>query len=133
MRVILTGVFGYLVTFPLRSEFNWPVLYSAAGLTASAGIAGWLEFLLIRKSLTGKIGHFSLGGSAIPKAWVAALIASALGYGIKLSLPVSHPFVTGVLVLGIYAVCYLALAWVLGLEEVRLVARPVLKILNRRK
>ena len=133
LRVILTGFFGYLVTFPLRTRFDWPVLYSAAGLTASAGVAGWLEFLLIRNSLTRKIGYFSLGGSAIPKAWSAALVASAVGYAVKLSLPLSHPFITGVIVLGIYAVSYLALAWVFGLEEVSIVIRPVLRILNRRK
>ena len=133
LRVILTGFFGYLVTFPLRTKFNWPVLYSAAGLTASAGVAGWLEFLLIRNSLTRKIGYFSLGGSAIPKAWSGALVASAVGYAVKLSLPLSHPFITGVIVLGIYAVSYLALAWVFGLEEVSIVIRPVLRILNRRK
>lgn len=133
LRVILTAFLGYLVTFPLRLRFDWSVLYSAAGLTASAGVAGWLEFLLIRKSLSGKIGRFSLGGVAIPKAWAAAAVASVVGYIAKIYWPSSHPFIAGVIVLGIYGLIYLALAWMLGLEEVKIVVRPLQKILRRRR
>jgi putative peptidoglycan lipid II flippase len=132
LRVFLTAAFGYLVTFPLRTCFQWPVVYSAAGLTASAGLAGWLEFLLIRKALTHRIGPFSLGGSAIPKTWMAALAASGLGYGVKLCLPLTHPFMTGALILGVYSISYLCAAWILGLEEVKLAVKILKRVVGRK-
>ena len=66
VRVILTGVLGYLFAFPLPRMLGLPAWTGAAGLTASAGIAGWVEFLLLRRAITHahrRDGHVALAGS----------------------------------------------------------------------
>ena len=56
IRVVLTLGLGYLCALPLpRLDRDRP-RWGAAGLTASAGIAGWVEFLLLRATLNRRIG-----------------------------------------------------------------------------
>src|SRR5262249_42870691 len=40
-RVVLTTVLGYLFAIPVPRWLGIPALWGAAGLTASAGLAGW--------------------------------------------------------------------------------------------
>src|SRR5438128_484824 len=46
LRVWLTAVLGYLCAIPLPSMIGIDPKWGAAGLTASAGVAGWIEFAL---------------------------------------------------------------------------------------
>jgi putative peptidoglycan lipid II flippase len=41
----MTTLLGYLFAIPLPHLLNKDPRWGAAGLTASAGIAGWIEFL----------------------------------------------------------------------------------------
>ena len=47
--------------------------HATAGLTASAGIAGWVEFLLLRHNLNQRIGKTGLTAEYTMKLWIAAL------------------------------------------------------------
>jgi len=47
IRVALTTVLGYLFAIPLPRLLGIPQVWGAAGLTSSAGIAGWVEMLLL--------------------------------------------------------------------------------------
>ncbi|MEP7000868.1 MAG: murein biosynthesis integral membrane protein MurJ, partial [bacterium] len=60
VRVSLTAILGYLFAFPLPRLLGLPTWTGAAGLTASAGIAGWVEFYLLRRAITSRIGVTSL-------------------------------------------------------------------------
>src|SRR5439155_11924089 len=46
LRVALTTALGYLFALPLPRALGIDAHWGAAGLAASAGIAGWIEFLL---------------------------------------------------------------------------------------
>ncbi len=48
VRVVLTTVLGYVFAIPLPRALGVELSWGAAGLTASAGIAGWVEMLLLR-------------------------------------------------------------------------------------
>ena len=56
LRVALTIGLGYLFALPLPRALGVEARWGAAGLTASAGIAGWIEFLLLRRALNARIG-----------------------------------------------------------------------------
>src|SRR5205823_12707656 len=60
VRVGLTTILGYLFAVPIPQALRIPVVWGAAGLTASAGIAGWVEMLLLRRTLNSRIGHTGL-------------------------------------------------------------------------
>src|SRR5207247_7113439 len=66
VRVMLTTVLGYLFALPLPRLLGVPMIWGAAGLTASAGIAGWVEMLLLRRTLNDRIGP-----TGLPAAYVA--------------------------------------------------------------
>ena len=53
----------------------------AAGITVASGIAGWAEFVLLRRSLNRRIGHTGLPLPYAAKLWLGALLGAALGWG----------------------------------------------------
>src|SRR2546430_13728203 len=57
MRVLLTTILGYLFAVPLPPALGIEARWGVAGLTISAGIASWLEFVLLRRTLNRRIGH----------------------------------------------------------------------------
>jgi putative peptidoglycan lipid II flippase len=116
-RVALTTFFGFLAVFPLRSLLGLDVVYCAAALTGSAGVAGWIEFLLFRHALAVDVGRFPLGGRMMMALWCIAIAAAACAFGVKLLLPGIHAVIRGVVVLGIYGLLYVSGATAAGIPE----------------
>jgi putative peptidoglycan lipid II flippase len=134
VRVTLTTVLGLLLAFPLRSYLtevlvalhmplpqlpNIELGLGAVGLTASAGFAGWIEFLLLKRSLTKKIGSSAISFSYQLLLWGIALFAAAmaiLGAPLlhrameALGLGALHHSLESLLVIGVYGLVYLGLA-----------------------
>jgi putative peptidoglycan lipid II flippase len=117
VRVTLTGALGWAIVLPLRKHYGFSAEWGAAGLTASAGVAGWLEFILLKRALDRRIGRVPVGGRAALKAWLAAGVAAGAAWALHVHLPIRQPLAHGVLVLGVYGVGYLSLAHALGLPE----------------
>ncbi|MFT3692838.1 MAG: murein biosynthesis integral membrane protein MurJ [Kofleriaceae bacterium] len=80
VRVAITGVAGVLLTFPLRTAFGYSEVWGAFGLTASAGFAAWVEFLLLRHWLAKKIGAVPIPTKLGLGALAVAVIAGAAAY-----------------------------------------------------
>ncbi len=57
IRVFLTLVLGYAFALPLPRLLHVAPSWGVAGLTLSAGIAGWVEFALLRRGLSRRIGE----------------------------------------------------------------------------
>jgi len=106
-RVALTALLGFLVVFPMRSLFSLDAIYCTATLTASAGVAGWIEFLLLRYALTANIGRFNLGGRMIMALWGIAIASAAVALGVKLFMPGFHVVIRGMVILGLYVLLYI--------------------------
>lgn len=123
VRVALTGAFGWFAALRLPGLLVIAPAWGAAGLTASAGLAGWVEFALLRRRLAAEIGATGLGAGLLPRLWGAALAAAAVGWFLLWLLPPLHPILLAVLVLGAYGGVYLGAARLLGVEEARRFAR----------
>ena len=106
VRVILTISLGYLFAFPIPKLLNLPPSWGLAGLPASAGVAGWVEFLLLRGALRKRVGLFSVPVSLLAQLWGIALASAAISYPLKLWITV-HPAIAGLVILPFYAVLYL--------------------------
>jgi putative peptidoglycan lipid II flippase len=134
VRVVLTIVLGYLCAIPLPPLLGIPLRWGAAGLTASAGVAGWIEFALLRRSLNHKIGRTGLPAPFIIKLWVAAFVAAGIGWGIKLALSAIHPLhpiLTAIAVLVPYGVSYFLLTSMFGLAEANRIVGRFTRLLRR--
>jgi putative peptidoglycan lipid II flippase len=117
IRVVLTTVLGYLFAIPLPRLLGVAPEWGAAGLTASAGIAGWLEMLLLRATLNARIGRTGLPVAYLARLWGSASVAAAVAWAVKLVVPALHPIVTGILVLGSYGAVFVAMTFAVGVPE----------------
>ncbi|PYQ29812.1 MAG: murein biosynthesis integral membrane protein MurJ [Acidobacteria bacterium] len=141
VRVILTGGLGYLFAFPLRfvivdliELLHMPipkvqggtVALGAVGLTASAGVAGWVEFLLLRRAMQKRIGRIEAAGTFELRLWIAAIAAGAISVAAdRLALrhllrhvPL-HTIAGAIAASSIFGVTYFVVAALLGVGEVR--------------
>jgi len=127
-RVALAIPLGLAFSLRLPHLLGLDPKWGAAALTASSGIAAWVELLLLRRSLAGRIGSTGLERGFVARLWGAAAIAAAAGWAAKLALGSAHPLVVGAVATGAYGVTYLAITAAAGLPEARrLLARlPVL-------
>ena len=117
VRVALTTVLGYISAIPLPRWLGVSALWGSAGLTASAGIAGWIEMLLLRRMLNRRIGPTGLPADYVMKLWVAAIAGAATAWAVKLAVPALHPAVTAILVLGPYGLVFFGATMALGVPE----------------
>jgi putative peptidoglycan lipid II flippase len=117
VRVGLTIALGYLCAFPVRRWMGLEPRWGAAGLTASAGVAGWVEFTLLRRSLNQRIGATGLPVPLAARLWAAAAVAAAAGWGVKLAIGLGRPTAAGLLIVSTYGVLYFAVTYGLQVEE----------------
>jgi putative peptidoglycan lipid II flippase len=101
IRVALTTVLGYLFALPLPRMLGAPPSWGAAGLTVSAGISGWLEMLLLRRSMNGRIGPTGLDVTFVVKLWTAAGVAAAAAWLAKIAVPSLSAIPLALVVLGL--------------------------------
>jgi len=125
VRVALTTVLGYVCAMRLPGWIGIDGIWGTAGLTASAGVAGWVEMLMLRRTLNARIGRTGLPASFVVKLWASALTGAAAAWLIKLALPALHPIVSGLLILGPYGVVYFAGTFALRVPEGLTVVRRI--------
>jgi len=117
IRVSLTLALGYLCALPLPRLIGISQRWGAAGLTLSAGIAGWVEFLLLRRALHRDIGPVPSGRARIARLWAVAILAAVASFGIKLVLPFQNAILVGTCVLLPYGCLYLGITHWMGIAS----------------
>jgi putative peptidoglycan lipid II flippase len=131
VRVVLTTALGYLCALPLPRALGLDLKWGAVGLTASAGVSGWVEFFLLRRKLNRRIGRTGLPASFVVKLWLAAAAGAAAGWGIRLVLPTRNALIVAALVLIPYGLVYFAVTFLFGLPELRALLGRLTRLLRR--
>ena len=123
-RIVAAAVLGYLLAFPVPRALGLPAWVGAVGLTAASGIAGWLEYVLLRRAIGRQIGPVTVPGATALRLWGASLLAAAAGWGVT-RLPLAAPdAVRAAIALAGFALVYGLVTLALGVPEARaLVAR----------
>ena len=129
VRVILTSGLGFLCAIPLPHLLGIDPKWGAAGLTASAGVSGWVEFTLLRRTLNRRIGRTGLPASLVARLWSAALLAAAAAWAVKFAIGMHHPKLDGAAIIATYGLTYFAAAWALRIEEGATAVRRILRFL----
>ena len=117
IRVATTTALGYMCALRLPGLLGIDPKWGAAGLTASFGVAAWIEMLMLRRTMNVRIGKTGLPAPFVAKLWTSAAIGAAVAWGLKLALPRLHPIVAAVVILGPYGVTYFALTAALKIPE----------------
>lgn len=89
----------------------------AVGLALGAGIAAWLEWILLRRALRSRIGPTGAGAGVMARLFMAALGGAAAGWGVRQVVDGLHPVLDAILIGGAFGVVYFGLAGALGIGE----------------
>lgn len=130
VRVLLTTVLGYLFALVLPGLLGLDRKLGAAGLTASAGLAGWVEFYLLRREMDKRIGRTRLVPARMARLWGAALVGAAIPWVYKLAVGRGDPILSAhetvvrtklmaLVLLCVYGLVYLAITAAFGIPEAK--------------
>jgi putative peptidoglycan lipid II flippase len=136
LRVLLTAGLGVFCGLYLPGLLHVDARFGAAGLTASAGVAGWIEFWLLRRGIGRRIGEVHLPRGLLPRLWGAAALATLVALGgewaVERAGPLAHPVPRAVVVLGLFGATYLGAALALGVREAEQALDRVRRMFRRR-
>jgi putative peptidoglycan lipid II flippase len=121
IRVVLTTVLGYVCAIVVPPRVGIAPLWGTAGLTASAGASGWVEFVLLRRTLNRRLGHTGLPASLTFRLWLSAAIAAGVAWAVKMAVPTTGPVITALLVLIPYGLVFLGTTLAFRIPEARTV------------
>jgi putative peptidoglycan lipid II flippase len=128
IRVVLTAILGVVCALLVPHWLGLGQKWGVAGLTGSAGVSGWIEFMLLRHALGQRIGKTPLAASFMIRLWSVAISAAAVGYFIKLGIGTGHPKLLGCVALPVYGALYFAGTAILGVTE----SQTTIKSITRR-
>ena len=131
VRVLLTSGLGYACAIPLPPMLGIQARWGVAGLTISAGVASWVEFTLLRRTLNRRIGKTGLPAPYMVKVWIAALVAAGAAWLIHRWFRGHSPVLAAVVVLVPFGVLYFAATLALGLSEIRTMFERFVGAVNR--
>jgi len=131
LRLALTAGLAWWSAVRMPGALGVPKELGLVGITATTGLAAWVEYALLRRSMNRRIGRTGLPGPTLLRLWASAAVAGVAGLAVKAALvrwlgpapglagqwgggflppPHLHPAATGALVLAPFAAVYLALA-----------------------
>jgi putative peptidoglycan lipid II flippase len=131
VRVVLTTVLGFLCSIPLPRLLGIDPMWGVVGLTASAGVSGWVEYLLLKRGMDRRIGGTGLPGRFLLTLWLGALSGAAAAYGVSRLLAGAHAIPRAVAASSVLGLIYLALTAGAGVPESRALIRAVTRRTSR--
>jgi putative peptidoglycan lipid II flippase len=154
IRVALTAVLAWWSVRTLPAALGVPRELGAVGITATTGLAAWIEFVLLRRRLQKEIGQLPSELPVMWRLWFVAAVSALVGLGIKvaltrhfgpavgaekewggqfLAMPNFSPILTALLTLPLVGVLYLVGTWLLRVEEADAFVGRVMRKLGGRR
>ena len=131
LRLVLTAALGYVFAFPLLRALGVPPSWGTVGLSASAGLAGWIEYLVLRAALRRRVGAHGVAAPVLLRLWSIALSAAGAAWTVRLPLAAAlgdRPMLVAPPTLAVFGLGYLAAGVFVGDPT----ARALLVTLRRR-
>ena len=117
VRVTLAIGLASLFSLWLPQALGIPARWGVAGITAGSGIAGWVEFLLLRRALARRIGLVRTPYAFTARVWALAALAAAFASVVRVSGGRAPSFTLSLAGLALYGALYLVFARLLGIPE----------------
>ncbi len=128
IRVVVSAVVAvptmfWLDQFSVSGTFGFApgdsVLYlGAVGLAFGASVGAWLELAQLMRSLRRRLTHFSVPAKAILIMLGIALVACIPAAGVWYLLQDLPQIVLAILIVLVFGITYLGIAWIAGLDEI---------------
>jgi len=123
VRVVITGAAGLAFAMPIRHALGYSDAWGAFGLTASAGFAAWIEFLLLDHWLGKRIGKVPVPGKLGLGALAVASLAGAAGFGVW--YVIGGRFLGPLLAIGVFSIVYLGVMTAAKVPEAEAFVRRI--------
>lgn len=123
IRVALNILLGFLFALWIPRWMGQDPKLGVLGLTAASGIAGWVEYFLLRSRLESRIGKARISSATMFSIWGAALAAAAAGWGTKVMLDGAPGAWSAIAVLAVFGIIYLVLGIGLRIPAARAFVR----------
>ncbi|TMQ04677.1 MAG: murein biosynthesis integral membrane protein MurJ [Deltaproteobacteria bacterium] len=119
IRVAITAALGWAFALPVRDWLGYAEVWGAFGLTASAGLAAWIEFSLLRRWLARRIGPVPVPVRLGLGTLAAAVVAGGLGYLADrlASAAGAAAWLSALAAIGTFGVAYLGITSLAGIPE----------------
>lgn len=121
VRIVLSVTLGWLAAFPLPRVLGIDRGWGVAGLTLASGVAGMVEYGLLRRGLQRRIGAVGLPTRFLLALWGSAALAAGIGWLARGRVGGLDVLVSGSAVLAAFAITYLVATIALGVPEARTV------------
>lgn len=95
--------------------------FAIFALTGGSGIAAWVEFQLLRRAVTARVGATGVPRARLLALWGIALAAGLLAHGTRVPLraSVAGPFVQSLVAVAVFGLAYLGAARLLKVDDAR--------------
>lgn len=127
VRVGTTIVLGFALALWLPGALGIDPKWGVAGLTASSGVAAWIEFALLRHAVGARVGRVGAPIRLLATLWGCAALSAAAGWGVRTVVYGSGaPGFLGVVL--VYAFVYGASTLAAGVPESRALAARIRRL-----
>lgn len=116
VRVTLAAGGGWIFAMRLPGWLGLAPEWGTAALTLSSALAGWVEFVLLRRKLGVALGRTGLEARRVVTLWAAALASGGIALAIKGSMVGNPQMVGAVVIIGAFGMSYFALTAAFGVE-----------------
>lgn len=119
LRVVLASALGYFAALHLPTLLGISPRLGVVGITAASGMCGWLEYILLKKSISRHIGKTRVNPSYLLSLWLSSAAAAAAALIVKVTLDIRAPIFAAIPILGAYGLVYFAMAFAFKIPEIR--------------
>ena len=127
LRVGLGLALGYVLAVRVPPLIGLDRQWGAAGLTLASALAGTLEYLLLKRTLRRRIGGDGLPPGFVATVWGAAALGAAAAWALRAAVPVQHPVIGAIFLLGTFGAVYFGATIAAGVPEARGAAARLLR------
>jgi len=117
LRVVLTIALGYFFGLRFCPLVGIDSRWGTVGLTATAGVAGWVEFFCLQRLLNREIGKTGISAATLGKLWAAALSGAVLATFLRWAFAWHSPFLKLAFFCGTFGIIYLLVTARLGFSQ----------------
>lgn len=119
VRVVLGAVLGWSLSRTVPGWLQIDRRWGIAVLTAASGLAAWVEFQLLRRAITARIGRTGVPAKRLATLWGCAIVAGLAGAGSIRLVGLPHASVVAVVSVSVFGAVYLGLTRLLEVDDAR--------------
>jgi putative peptidoglycan lipid II flippase len=119
VRVALGAVLGWSAALWLPGALSIDARWGVAFLTAASGVAAWVEYVLLRRALSARVGTGGVPSRRLAALWACALAAGLAGVAATRAMTGRPALLTALVVVPLFGAVYLGATRLAKVDDAR--------------